>query len=273
MTQTIKIGITGCTGRVGALLTREILSQDQTQAALVLAGGTVREGSDKDGQDIGALNNMPDCGIAATSNTQALFQAADIVIDFTTPDATMKHLDHAIETGTAIIIGTTGLDDAQESKIRDAAATVPVVYAANTSVGVTLLQALVEKAAALLGEDFDIEITEAHHKHKVDAPSGTALALGKAAAAGRAVDLQDKAVYERYGHTGARQSGDIGFATVRGGDVVGEHTVSFFGDGERVELVHKASNRSLFAKGALRAAKWLKTQPAGLYTMKDVLGL
>ena len=248
----MKIGITGCTGRVGALLVSELLSGNWE--GLSLAGGTAR------GKDHGY-------DFFVTDDAAALFEASDLVIDFTTPEATREHIKLAAATGTPMVIGTTGLSAEDEATLKEAAQKAPIVYASNTSVGITLLLDLVQKAAATLGSDWDIEIFEAHHKHKIDAPSGTALSLGKAAQAGR---NGGEFVHER---TGKRQAGDIGYAVSRGGDVVGEHDVTFFAEGERLTLSHKATNRALFARGALRAATWLAGQKSGLYSMKDVLGL
>lgn len=250
-----KIGVTGCMGRVGSLIIREIQAR-HFGPAVSLAGGTVKPG-------------YPDeADFFTTDDPEKLFEVADIVIDFTRPEATAKHIWLAAKHHKPLVIGTTGLSKAQEQEVADAAKETPIVYAANMSVGVNLLMALVEQAAARLGPEWDIEIAETHHKHKVDAPSGTALALGKAAATGRGIELDP--VINR---AGERKEGDIGFSVQRGGDVVGEHTVTFFAEGERVELGHKASNRALFAKGAIRAALWLRDQPCGLYTMRDVLGL
>jgi 4-hydroxy-tetrahydrodipicolinate reductase len=204
----VKIGILGCTGRVGTILTSELLSGDHS--GITLAGGTSRRASDTH-------------SFLVTDNPEKLMNDCDVAIDFTLPEALQAHLEAAVKTNTALVIATTGLSNEQELAIQGASRSVPIVYAANTSIGVTLLQSLVHTTAASLGEEFDIEIVETHHKHKVDAPSGTALALGKAAAKGRQVNLDDKAVYERCGHTGERKAGDIGFGTLRGGDVVGEH--------------------------------------------------
>ncbi len=203
-----------------------------------------------------------------------LFEKADVVIDFTAPAATLEYVRLAAQHRTALIIGTTGLTKDQEQEIKKAAEHTKILYAANMSIGVNLLLALVEQAAARLDEHlFDLEIVETHHKHKIDAPSGTALALGKAAAKGRHVDFESKKVEARYGITGGRSVGSIGFATMRGGAVVGEHTVRFIGDSEHIELSHKAQDRALFVKGALKTAPWLVKQPNGLYSMRDFLGL
>ena len=206
-------------------------------------------------------------GIEKGDDPKELFEKADAVIDFTHPDATTEHAKIAAETGTALIIGTTGLSEDQENILKDAAKKTAIVYAANMSVGVNMLLALVKQAAQRLDVQWDIEVFETHHHHKIDSPSGTALALGKAAREGRG---GGDFVTDR---EGKRNQGDIGYAVQRGGDVVGEHMVTFFGQGERIELGHRASDRSLFAKGALRAAEWSKGKPAGLYSMEDVLDL
>jgi len=236
----MKIGITGCNGRMGKTLTNLIESAD----GLELSGG-IDQGDD----------------------AENLFKNSDVVIDFTIPDATMNHLDLAVQTGTPLVIGTTGLNEDQEALLQSSANKTPILYAANMSVGVNMLMALVEQAASRLGDDWDIEIFETHHHHKIDSPSGTALALGKSARNGRNGGdfVTDRA--------GKRKAGDIGYAVQRGGDVVGEHDVTFFSQGERLILGHKATDRALFAKGALRAARWLTNKPAGLYSMKDVLDL
>ena len=252
---TAKIGVLGSAGRVGKLIVHEIQAR-HFGPGVTLAGGTVRRGYPHDDS------------FFTTETPDELFEISDVLIDFTRPDATAQHVWLAAKHHKPLVIGTTGLSEPQESEIRDAAKEAPILYAANMSIGVNLLLALVEQAAARLGPEWDIEIAETHHKHKIDSPSGTALALGKAAADGRKTNLDP--VLDR---TGERKSGDIGFAVQRGGDVVGEHTVTFFAEGERLELGHKASNRSLFAKGAIRGALWLREQPYGLYTMRDMLEL
>jgi len=196
-----------------------------------------------------------------------------VLIDFTSPAATLAHAAACAASGRALVVGTTGLTAAQKAELAGAAARTPVLFAANMSVGVTLCLALLRQAAQVLGDDFDVEIIEAHHRHKVDAPSGTALRMGEVVAEALGRNLADCAVYGREGQTGARDRRTIGFATVRGGDIVGDHTVLFAGEGERIEITHKASSRLTFARGALRAAAWLAGQPAGLYDMQDVLGL
>ena len=256
----MKVGIVGCQGRVGSLLVQEVLSGAHEE--LELAGGTVLP------EDMGQ-----DHGFFVTDDPAALFEQSDVVIDFTSPAAVRAHAALAAEYKTAYVVGTTGLAAEDEQVLADAAKGTVVVYAANMSVGVNVLLALVEQAAARLADDWDIEIFESHHKHKVDAPSGTALAMGKSAAAGRGVNLDDVADYVRHGQTGAREKGHIGFSVARGGDVVGEHTAYFYAEGERIELTHVATNRALFARGALRAAQWTSEQKPGLYSMRDVLNL
>ncbi len=252
----MKIGIAGYTGRVGQLLVKEL--QSGAWADLEFAVGSSRTIHPE---------HYPSESFAVVTDADELMQASDIVIDFTTPEATLENIAAAVKANTALIIGTTGLTADHEKVIKDAAKKIPIVYAANMSVGVNLLLVLVQQAAAKLGPEFDIEIFESHHKNKVDAPSGTALALGKAAQAGR--DGGDF-VTDRQGK---RKVGDIGYAVSRGGDVVGEHMVTFYGMGERIELGHKASDRSLFARGALKAAQWITGKDPGLYSMRDVLGV
>jgi len=253
----MKIGVAGCAGRVGSLIVQDIQAR-HWGPNVMLAGGTVKPGYPKDAD------------FYVTEDPEELFRRADCVIDFTNPDSTARHIWLAAKHHKPLVIGTTGLTAAHEKEIRDAAKEAPVILAANMSVGVTLLSALVEQAAARLGPEWDIEILETHHRHKIDAPSGTALALGRAAESGRQKVCEGESLTDR---TGKRPPASIGFAVRRGGDVVGEHTVSFFGEGERIELSHTATNRALFAKGAIRAALWLKDKPYGLYSMRDVLGL
>lgn len=253
----MKIGITGYKGRVGQILVQELKSG--AWPMLELSGGTSRE-----------ISQPKIADFYVTSDPLELFEISDAVIDFTLPEGTMQHALCAAKTKKPLIVGTTGLSAAQEEQLKEAAKSAPIVYAANMSLGVNLLIELVEKAAQALDPQWDIEIFEAHHKHKIDSPSGTALALGKAAAKGRGMGLPDNIQHDR---NGTRTQGEIGFAAVRGGDVVGEHTVFFYAAGERLELTHRATNRALFARGALKAALWTKNKPAGLYSMRDVLGL
>lgn len=265
----MKIAIVGCAGRMGRMLVKEVLETEGCS----LSGGTALRGAVEIGMDLGSLVGKPMIGVPVTDDTEAVFLAADAVIDFTSPQATVAHAALAKKYGTALVVGTTGMTADQQAALHDAAGEVPVVFAPNMSVGVNLLFALTQKVAATLGIDYDIEIVEMHHRHKVDAPSGTALGLGRAAAAGRKVDLEEMMETVRDGHTGPREAGTIGFATLRGGDVVGDHTVIFAAEGERVELTHKASSRAVFAKGAIRAACWCEGRAPAVYTMQNVLGL
>ena len=257
----MKIGITGCLGRVGSLLVEEILAGQHD--GVELAGGTVLTAD---------LDKMSDAGFFVTDSADELFTKSDAVIDFTLPQATREHVELAAKHQTTYVIATTGLTDADEEQIHAASEKTRLVYSANYSIAVNMLEALTEKTAAAL-PDYDIEIIEGHHKYKIDAPSGTAIMLGRAAAKARGVNFNDKAVLSREGETGARTDGEIGFSTIRGGDMVGEHTVYFIGDGERLELKQQATNRSLYAKGAIKAAKWAHDKENGLYTMRDVLGI
>ncbi|MBL4748345.1 MAG: 4-hydroxy-tetrahydrodipicolinate reductase [Magnetovibrio sp.] len=264
----MKIGIVGAAGRMGRMLLVAVGAADGAQ----IGGGVEALGHPDLGKDLGVLTGLNAVGVVLGSDARALFDAVDVVVDFSFPNATTAHAQIAQATGTALVIGTTGLNDEQQSVIRQASSFAPIVQAANYSVGVNMLLGLVEQAARILPEAYDIEIIEMHHHHKIDAPSGTAWALGQAAAAGRDVDLVDVADKVRDGIIGPRTSGDIGFATLRGGDVVGDHTVMFAGPGERVEITHKAASREIFANGAVRAAIWATAQNPGFYNMKDVLG-
>ena len=265
----MKIGIVGAAGRMGRMLIAEVLGVEGCQ----LAGGTEPPGSGVLGQDLGLLIGAAEHGLSIGDDTGALFKASDAVVDFTHPDATARHAALSGETGVALIVGTTGLEAQHMEALGRAAAKAAVVQAANMSIGVNLLLGLTEQVASALGDDYDIEITEMHHRYKVDAPSGTALALGAAAAKGRGVNLEDVSDRGRDGEAGPRITGDIGFSVIRGGDVAGDHTVIFAGPGERVELTHKAGSREIFARGAIRAALWTEGRAPGLYSMRDVLGL
>ena len=265
----MKIAVMGAAGRMGRELVRAIAAAPGCS----ISGGTEPPGSTVIGQDLGVLAGLGALGVAITSDTQSVIASADAILDFTSPAATVAFSRIAAASGTVHIIGTTGFDAAGDAAIKDAAQRTAIVKAGNMSLGVNLLAALTKKVAAALGEDYDIEIVEMHHRMKVDAPSGTALMLGQSAAEGRAVLLGDKSVRSRDGHTGARKNGDIGFASLRGGSVVGDHTVIFAGDGERIELTHLAADRGIFARGAVRAALWGKGRAPGLYSMADVLGI
>ena len=265
--QTIRISLPGAGGRMGGMLVSEIAKADDLR--LVVA--TDRAGSPHIGLDAGVLAGVGPTDVLLGSDPASLFSDSDVVIDFSAPEASLQHAVLAAETGTAIVIGTTGLSAEQEAVLRQAATQTAIVYCANTSVGVTLLTQLVEQVAAQLTSGWDIEILETHHHHKLDAPSGTALALGKAAARGRQVDLDQVSDIVRNGQTGARTEGDIGFAVLRGGDVAGEHSAIFYGESERVEITHRANDRVIFARGALRAARFAATAAPGFYDMQDVL--
>jgi 4-hydroxy-tetrahydrodipicolinate reductase len=266
----MRIGVLGCAGRMGRAVIGEVLAAQ----GLELAGGVEPPGHPALGQDLGVLAGAEPAGVAASADAEALLAAADVVIEFSAPEATAAHAALAAERGVGHVIGTTGLSDGHERTLRDAARRTAIMRAANMSLGVNLLLGLTAQVARALGpEAFDIEILEMHHRHKVDVPSGTALALGEAAARGRDVQLADVAARGRDGLTGARKAGAIGFAALRGGDVVGDHVVIFAGAGERLELAHRATDRRIYARGALAAARWLRGRPPGLYGMADVLGL
>ena len=252
---------------MGGMLIREIALADD----LHLVAATDRADSPHIGQDSGDVAGLAPNGVLLGVDPASLFSQADVVIDFSVPDASIHHAALAAETCKAMVIGTTGLTPSQEGMLHQAAKHTAIVYCANTSVGVTLLTQLVEQVAAQLTTGWDIEILETHHHNKVDAPSGTALALGKAAARGRQVDLNRVADMERKGQIGPRAEGNIGFAVLRGGDVAGEHSVIFYGESERVEISHKANDRIIFARGALRAARFAAAAAPGFYDMHDVL--
>jgi 4-hydroxy-tetrahydrodipicolinate reductase len=264
----MRIGIAGVGGRMGRLLVQVVAAREDA----TLAGGTVRPGG-RVGADLGTLAGIGERGITATDQPEAMFQAAQVVIDFTNPAALATHLDLAARHRTALVIGTSGLSLDQERAIAETARTVPIVYAANFSAGVALLLALVRRVAETLGPEYDIEIVEMHHRQKIDAPSGTAIAMGRAAAAGRGIALEDNMESGRHGHTGRRRDGAIGFAALRGGQVVGEHTAIFAAATEHLTIGHRSFDRRVYAEGAVRAALWLAGRPAGLYGMEDVLGL
>lgn len=263
------IVITGASGRMGTSLIKAVLASDKMR----LLGALERPGHDWVGRDIGAAMGGQDVGVAVSDDPLEAFSKAQAVIDFTSPAATVGFAEIAALTGTVHVIGTTGLTDEDIATIDHAAREAVIMRAGNMSLGVNLLVQLTKKVASVLDEDFDIEIVEAHHRHKVDAPSGTALMMGQAAAEGRGIDLDTARDSGRDGITGARQRGDIGFSAIRGGDVVGEHDVIFAADGERIVLRHLATDRSIFVRGALRAALWGQGQKPGSYDMMDVLGL
>lgn len=264
----IKIAIAGCTGRMGKTLLEAVAQSDD----LMLHAALDHAASSQLGKDAGELMGSAN-GIKITADVASALQGADVLIDFTRPEGTLHHLDICQQLGVGMVIGTTGFSAQQKAQLGAAAQRIGIVFAPNMSVGVNLTFKLLEMASKVLSHGYDIEIVEAHHRHKVDAPSGTALGMGEVIAKTLGRDLAECAVYGREGVTGERDPSTIGFATVRGGDIVGDHTVMFAGIGERVEITHKASSRATFALGALRAARFLKAHPAGMYDMQDVLEL
>lgn len=276
----IKIAVMGVGGRMGRTLARVAHETD----GCIIVGGIETPNSDFIGQDIGELAGVGKLDIQVTSDALDLFTKCDVVLDFTIPSASVMFAELAAQVRITHVIGSTGFSEEQEAQIEAAAAHATIIKSGNMSLGVNLLMAMVKKTAAALGEEFDIEVVEMHHRHKIDAPSGTALMLGQAAADGRNIDLTERSIRSRDGITGVRPKGDIGFATLRGGTVVGEHSVIFAGLDERIELTHKANDRSMFASGAVKAAIWGATggdkdkrkvvsRGPGLFSMFDVLGL
>jgi len=262
--------IVGAAGRMGQTLIRTV----GAMAGVQVVGAVERAGSPALGQDAGELAGAGKLGVTISDDPLPAFARADGVLDFTTPASTTEFAGYAAQARIVHVIGTTGCTAEDDAKIAAAARHAPIVKSGNMSLGVNLLAVLIEQAArALAPEDFDIEIVEMHHRHKVDAPSGTALLLGEAAAHGRGVSLAEQSVRVRDGHTGPRPEGAIGFATLRGGSVVGDHSVMLAGPGERVTLTHNAEDRAIFARGAVRAALWARDRKPGLYSMRDVLGL
>jgi 4-hydroxy-tetrahydrodipicolinate reductase len=264
----LKIAVAGASGRMGRMLVEAIAKAPDT----ILSGALDVAGSPALGQDAAAFLGRP-AGVAIESDLARALAGARCLIDFTRPEGTLKHLAWCAEHGIAMVIGTTGFDDAGKAAISKAAEKTAIVFAPNMSVGVNVTLKLLEMAAKSLSEGYDIEIIEAHHRHKVDAPSGTALKMGEVIADALGRDLKQCAVYGREGVTGERDPSTIGFATIRGGDIVGDHTVLFAGDGERIEISHKSSSRVTYAHGALRAARFLADKSTGLYDMQDVLAL
>lgn len=265
---TVKVGVTGAAGRMGRTLIEAIALADN----LELAAAVERPDSTLIGADAGELTGQGKSGVILVDSLAAVIDQIDVLIDFTVPAATLENTKLCAENGKAIVIGTTGFTPQQQAELEQASRGTQVCKASNYSVGVNLCFELLDTAARVLGEESDIEIYEAHHRHKVDAPSGTALSMGEVVASALGRNLADVAVYGREGQTGARNRDTIGFATVRAGDIVGDHTVTFAAEGERVEITHKASSRMSFARGAVRAASWLVEQPPGLFDMRDVLG-
>jgi 4-hydroxy-tetrahydrodipicolinate reductase len=265
----IRIAVVGASGRMGLCLIRAAVLAEKT--ALVVA--ISRPGSDAIGRDAGELAGIRALDVKVVDDLVSVIDQFDVLIDFTRPDASMAFIESCRRAGKKIVIGTTGYSDVQKAVIAEASKDVAIVLAPNMSVGVNLALKLLEMTAKVMGDYTDIEIIEAHHRHKVDAPSGTALRMGEVIADALGRDLKDCAIYGREGNTGERDRKTIGFSTIRAGDIVGEHTVMFADEGERVEITHKATSRMTFANGAVRAAIWLMDKPNGLYDMQDVLGL
>lgn len=264
-----RIAVVGAGGRMGRSLVEAVQQQDGVE----LAAAVDRPASEAVGRDAGELAGIGPLGVAVVDNLEEVIDRFDVLIDFTLPEATVAHAAVCRRHGRRMVVGTTGFSAQQRVELDDAARDIALVVAPNMSVGVNLTLKLLDMAARVLGDEVDIEIIEAHHRHKVDAPSGTALRMGEVVAAALGRDLDECAVYGRQGRTGARERKTIGFETIRAGDIVGEHTVMFAGLGERVEIVHKASSRMTFANGALRAAQWVMGRASGRYDMQDVLEL
>ncbi len=261
--------VTGAGGRMGTAIIKAIKESD----SITLAGALEREDSPLLGKDAGEAAACGTLGVEVTSDRDAAFKDAAVIIDFTNPEASLKTLEAASSAGKAVVLGTTGFSHTQRDKVHEIGEKIRLVMAPNMSVGVNLLWKIVADIAPVLGADYDIEIIESHHRHKKDAPSGTALHIAEVAAAGLKRDLDKVAVYERKGIIGERSREEIGIQSIRAGDIVGDHTILFAGPGERLEVTHKASSRETFAHGALVAALWVSSRPAGLYDMQDVLGL
>lgn len=265
----VRVGIAGAAGRMG----KSLIKACQSAEGLELAAAIERPDCEWVGRDAGEVAGLPCLSLPITSSVGVLRGAVDVLIDFTRPEPTVEHVHACVEHGIRMVIGTTGFTPVQRAVIDEASRSTAIVLAPNMSVGVNLVLKLLQVTARTIGDQADIEIIEAHHRHKVDAPSGTALRMGEVVAEALGRDLVRCAIYGREGHTGERDRQTIGFSTIRAGDIVGEHTVMFADEGERIEISHKASSRHTFASGALRAAKWVAEQPAGLFDMQDVLGL
>ncbi len=265
----VRVGVNGASGRMGKTLIQACVEHQDTE----LGAAFEISSSNSIGQDAGATAGMDNLGVSINSNLESHANDFDILIDFTVPECTMQSLKSCLKHGKSMVIGTTGLDDTQKQRLLGASKTISIMLAPNMSVGVNLCLKLLQTAAKTLGDEYDIEIIEAHHRHKIDAPSGTALRMGEVVAESLGRNIKDCAVFGRQGHTGERDKKTIGFESIRAGDIVGDHTVMFAGTGERVEITHKASSRMTFAQGAMRAASWLASKDFGLYDMQDVLNL
>ena len=265
----VKVGVIGAGGRMGRMLIQAVAQNSQTQ----LAAAIERAGSSLVGVDAGELVNIDSANIALVDDLAAVIDDIDVLIDFSLPESTTKNLQLCADKGINMVIGTTGLNDEQNAVLKKASDNIAIVYAGNYSTGVNLTLKLLEMAAKAFGDTADVEVIEAHHKHKIDAPSGTAYMMAEAVAKGRGQNLKDVAIYGREGQTGARKQGEIAIHAIRGGEIVGDHTVMFIADGEIVEITHKARERMTFAAGAVRAAVWVSEQQTGQFDMQDVLGL
>lgn len=265
----LRIAVIGAAGRMGKNLIETICHNEKT----TLGAAIVEPSSSLQGADAGELVGLGKVGVTLSTSLDGQLDSFDVLIDFTKPAVTMQNIQLCVQAKKAIIIGTTGFSEEQKQQISEAAKQIPIVFSANYSIGINLCFKLLDLAAKVLGDDVDVEVLEAHHRNKVDAPSGTALRMGEVVADALGRNLKEVAVYGREGFTGVRERETIGFATVRAGDIVGDHTVLFAAEGERVEITHKASNRMIYANGAVRSALWLQEQANGLYDMQDVLGL
>ncbi len=265
----LNVAVTGAGGRMGTAIIRGI----KASADITLSGALEREGSKLDGLDAGQIAGCGELGISITTDRETAFKGADVIIDFSAPEASLRTMEDAFNMNKALVLGTTGFSLSQREKVHEIGQKIRLVMAPNMSVGVNLLWKIVADVSPVLGADYDIEIIESHHRHKKDAPSGTALRIAEVVAASLNRDLEKVAVYERKGIVGERRREDIGIQSIRGGDIVGDHTVLFAGPGERLEITHKASSRETFAHGAIVAALWISSKPLGMYDMQDVLGL
>ncbi|MGE3318172.1 MAG: 4-hydroxy-tetrahydrodipicolinate reductase [Candidatus Berkiella sp.] len=264
----LRVAIAGCSGRMGKALVQSIVLRTDMK----LTAATVTHGNPLVSTDVGLIAGIQALNLKPSDDIHKVIDQFDVLIDFTIPASTLQHLSLCKKNHKKMVIGTTGLNDEQKNRIQEASSVIPIMFAPNTSIGVNLCYELMKKAAAVLGDTVDIEIIEAHHRHKIDAPSGTALKMGEVIAQTLGRDFKQVAKFDRYGNTGERDRQTIGFSTIRGGDIVGDHTALFASSGERVEITHKASSRQAFATGALTAAKWLADKQSGLYSMADVLG-
>lgn len=265
----IKVAIVGVDGRMG----RSIFSTLNSDEEIEVTGGTEKPGHSLIGKDLGGANGYEPIGVLISDSISSASESADIIVDFSTPESTLANAEFASRNGKSMVIGTTGFSSAQKNKLNGYLEKIPSVIAPNMSIGVNILFELSKEVSRILGNEFDVEIIEAHHRNKVDSPSGTAIGIAEHVAEGLNVNMEKAAVYERHGNIGKRKKGEIGIQTIRGGDVVGDHTILFLGEGERLELTHRALSRDNFSRGVLRAVKWINGKTPGIYNMKDVLGL